>query len=72
MGIRVYGTAAQGHPRLLLDLGDDQLADDLEALPDEERALLERELLADARIAVGLSRMLRNRRMRERGPLADD
>lgn len=55
--------------RLELDLGAD-LAVDVEDLPPAELAALERDLVIDVRLAVGLSRTLRNRRMRERGRLA--
>ena len=53
-----------------LELDDDLLAMDLADLADDELAGLEAELVADLRIAAGLCRAARNRRMRERGPLA--
>jgi hypothetical protein len=58
---------------LVLSLAEDEdleLALDLADLPRAELDDLERELRADVRIGIGLSRTLRNRRMRERGPLA--
>lgn len=47
-----------------------ETAQDLEGLTGEERARLAEDLRSDVDIAVGLSTALRNRRMRQRGPLA--
>lgn len=55
----------------VLEVGLDlDTAVDVAGLSPAELGDLERELLADVKIAVGLSTSLRNRRMRERGPLA--
>jgi hypothetical protein len=49
---------------------DVEQADDLAGLTDEELEDLRRELEADVAIAIGLAITARNRRARERGPMA--
>ena len=72
MALRVIAGDAGIELRLELE-GEalEELALDLADLPEDELADLERTILGDVRLAVGLSRTLRNQRMRERGPLAD-